>query len=111
MGIPSASPVPPWRRRLNLIGGIVFLSSLGYCGYRYATVDNRVRAACSQISAGMTMSQVKVIASSKGLEARSRVSDFSFVVAPETMGDVGCRLAWKSDLVASSQYDGPVDGP
>jgi hypothetical protein len=93
------------------MGGIVILSGLGYCGYRYATVGSRVRAACSEFASGMTMSQVKAIASSKGLDTLSGVSNVSFVVAPETMGELGCRLTWKSDLVASSQYEGPADDP
>jgi hypothetical protein len=101
--------MPTWRRRLNLLGGIAFLTFLGYWGYRAVTLEDRVKSACSEIVTGMTMSQVKSIASAKGLDARSRTSDISFIVSPESMGEVGCRVTWKSELVASSQYAGPSD--
>jgi hypothetical protein len=109
VGTSDASRMPIWRRRLNLLGGIASLSLLGYWGYRAVTLEDRVKSACSEIVTGMTMPQVKSVASAKGLDARSRTSDVSFVVAPESMGEVGCRVTWKSELVTSSQYDGPTD--
>jgi hypothetical protein len=101
--------MPIWRRRLNILGGIASLSLLGYWGYRAFTLEDRVKSACSEIVTGMTMSQVRSIASAKGLDARSRTSDVSFVVSPESMGEVGCRVKWKAELVANSQYAGPAD--
>jgi hypothetical protein len=55
------------------------------------------------------MAQVEAVASARGLDARSRTSDVSFVVSPESIGELGCRVIWNSELVASSQYDGPAD--
>ncbi len=101
--------MPTWRRRLNLLAGIAFVGLLGYWGYRAVTLEDRVKSACSEIATGMTMSQVEAIASARSLDVRSRTSDVSYVVSPESMGELGCRLTWNADLVASSQYDGPAD--
>jgi len=107
----SNQRMSPLRRRLNMIAGIAILGGLGFWGYRGMTAEGRVRNACSEITSGMTMAQVKAIASGKGLEARAPVTGVSFVVAPETLGEFGCRLNWNSGVVASSQYDRPAVDP
>jgi hypothetical protein len=101
--------MPLWRRRLNFIAGLAILAGLGFWLYRGITAEGRVKATCDDITAGMTVAQVQSIASSKGLDARGPIGNVSFVVAPETMGELGCRLTWISGVVVSSQYDGPAD--
>jgi hypothetical protein len=104
----SSVAMPRWRRTLNTVGGLALLSGLGYCTYRYSTVDDRVQAACSEIIPGMTFSQVEAIASGKGLTASKGTEDISFVVATETLGDdFKCRISWKQGVVESSTYRGP----
>jgi len=106
----SSVAMPRWRRTLNTVGGLAFLSGLGYCTYRYSTVDDRVQTACSEIIPGMTFSQVEAVASAKGLNASKGIHDTSFVVAPETLGDdFTCRISWKEGVVESSTYRGPPE--
>jgi hypothetical protein len=104
----SSAAIAPWRRALNTLGGLAFLAGLAYCTYRYSTVDDRVQAACSEITPGMTQEQVEAIASEKGLSASRVAQDITFIVAPETLGDdFACRLSWRSGFVESSVYRGP----
>jgi hypothetical protein len=98
------------KRLLNAVVGLAFLGGLGFCTYKYATVEDRVKAACAEIFPGMTLSQVRVVASSTGLTASNVADNVSYVVAPETLGaDFECRLSWNQGVVESTRYRGPPD--
>jgi hypothetical protein len=100
--------MPRWRRVLNTIAGLAILAGLGYCTYRYAAVEDRVRAACSEVLPGMTLAEVKALAAAKALDATAIYKDLSYVVAPETLGDdFRCTVSWQAGVVASSKYQGP----
>jgi hypothetical protein len=96
---------------LNTVAGLVLLGLLGFCVARYATVGSRVRSACAQIKPGMNMPDVTAIGESKWLKVYPIREDISFVVAPETMGELGCRIDWSGGVVVTSRYDGPPDEP
>jgi hypothetical protein len=47
--------MPSARQTANAAVGILVLGSLAYCGYAYATAQQRVRALCAEIRPGMSI--------------------------------------------------------
>ncbi len=67
------------RQAANTVIGILILGSLAYCGYGYATAEQRVRALCAEISPGMS------------IESR-------------TFGRYGCRVDTENGVVKRSAF-------
>jgi hypothetical protein len=96
--------MPTSRQATNTAVGILILGSLAYCGYGYATAEQRVRALCAEISPEMSVDSLRSFAASHGLKHPSQDSGVNYLVESRTFGRYGCRVDVENGVVKQSAF-------
>lgn len=93
-----------FRKLLNVIAGILMLAGMSYYIYIFASAESRVRLICNQIKPGMSVEQLRQVASSNGMAPEPKESGLSFVVETKTFGRYGCEVITEKGFVKESTY-------
>jgi|SRR5580704_11322621 hypothetical protein len=96
--------MPTPRQAANTAVGILILGSLAYCGYAYATAEQRVRALCAEITPEMSIDSLRSVAASHGMTYPSHDSGVNYLVESRTFGRYGCRVDTENGVVKRSAF-------
>lgn len=91
---------------IAVIFGAYVLVSGGYFLYSLSTAEGRVRPLCTQIKAGMSLSELEVFSSANGLTMPKKTLDKNFAVLAEgrSYGRHSCVVIFDGDTVKSAEY-------
>jgi hypothetical protein len=97
--------MPTPRQAANTAVGILILGSLAYCGYGYATAEQRISALCAEISPGMSIDSLRSFAASHGMNYPiPHDSGVNYLVESRTFGRYGCRVDTENGVVKRSAF-------
>jgi hypothetical protein len=97
--------MPTPRQAANTAVGILILGSLAYCGYGYATAEQRIGALCAEISPGTNIDSLRSFATSHGMKYPSpNDSGVNHLVESRTFGRFGCRVDTENGVVKRSAF-------
>ncbi len=93
------------RKLLNLIGCVGLLAAVTYCGYGFTTAGQRVAALCSEITPGLSFSELNQFAATHGLSQAAKDYGVHNLVERRTFGRYGCKVTLESGHVVNSELE------
>ena len=104
----NGSPEPLASRRwIVRIAGAGFLLYVAYFAYSLATGKERMTNLCQQITPGMTIDSLLVLARDKGLGPRRLDADtmLAYLAEARSFGRHACRVEFDHGRVTSASYN------
>ena len=95
--------MPLIRKLLNLIFCVGVLAAVSYCGYGFTTAGQRVAALCSEITPGLSFTELNQFAEAHGLSQAMKNYGVHTLVERRTFGRYGCKVTLESDRVIRSE--------
>ena len=93
------------RKLLNLIFCVGVLAAVTYCGYGFTTAGQRVAALCSEITPGLSFTELNQFAATHGLSQAMQDSGVHTLVERRSFGHYGCQVTLESGKVIHSELE------
>ncbi len=93
------------RKLLNLLGCVGLLAAVTYCGYGFTTAGQRVAALCSEITPGLSFTELNQFADAHGLSQALKDYGVHNLVERRTFGRYGCKVTLESGRVVHSELE------
>jgi hypothetical protein len=95
-----------FRRTFYVSISLLIMAGLVYLFYGFSTAEGRVKAACSQIKPGISISQLSVFADEYGLSPRPRnEAGINYMVEKKSYGRHGCKVMLEAGVVKAVEYN------